>query len=85
MKKIFHIAQGWFASLIWTSKEIKKLSDERLSICNSCPYAVEKSFLKILRDSAIEEKKKACKFCGCPIYEKSLVKNEHCEINLWKK
>ena len=85
MKKIFHIAQGWFLSYIYAPKKVTKLSDERLTVCNSCPFAVEKYFLKVLRDSAIEEKKKACSFCGCPIYEKSLVKNEHCEINLWKK
>ena len=85
MKKIFHIAQGWFSSLIYSTDKQNRLSKKRLRVCKNCPYAVEKTFLKILRDDAIEEKKKACIFCGCPIYEKSLVENEHCEMNIWEK
>ena len=85
MIKLFHILQGWFYSLIWSPKRIKKLSNERLEICRKCPFAVEKSFLKFREDSAFEEKTKACKFCGCPIIEKSLVPKEICELKLWKK
>lgn len=85
MANPLHIAEGWFASQIYATPEQKELSEERLSVCRTCPFAVETTFLKILRDSAIEEKKKACKFCGCPIVEKSLVKEEKCEMNFWKK
>lgn len=80
-----HIFQGWFHSLIYTPKKVKKLSDERLEVCRKCPYAVDKSFLKFREDSAFEEKTKACKFCGCPVQEKSLVPKEKCEMNLWKR
>ena len=82
---IIHIIKGWFSSQVYSTKAQKKLSTERLEACTSCPYAVDKSFLIILRDEAVEEKTKACNFCGCPIQEKSLVKAEKCPINLWKK
>ena len=82
---IWHIIQGWFHSQIYTPEKVKKLSKERLDVCLECPYAVEKSFLKFREDSAFEEKTKACKFCGCPIQEKTLVVKEKCPKNLWKK
>lgn len=85
MKNILHIIKGWFRSYIYSSAKIKQLSEERLKVCRDCPFAVEKTFLKILRDDAVEEKKKACKFCGCPIVEKSLVENENCHLNLWER
>lgn len=82
---IFHIAKGWFSSLIYANDEQKKLSAERMAVCLKCPFAVETTFTKILPNKAVEEKKKACKFCGCPIYEKSLVKEEKCPENRWKR
>lgn len=85
MKKIFHIINGWFSSQVYSSKAQKRLSSERLDVCKTCPYAVETSFLKILRNEAVEEKTKACKVCGCPIQEKSLVKKEKCPMNLWNR
>ncbi len=83
--KIFHIIKGWFRSYIYASKKAKTLSEERLDKCRNCSYAVEKTFLTILRDDAVEERKKACTFCGCPVVEKSLVEEEKCEMNLWKR
>lgn len=83
MINIIHIAKGWFRSYIYAPKKVKSLSEERLEKCRSCAFAVEKTFLKILRDDAVEEKKKACMFCGCPVVEKSLVEEEKCEMNLW--
>lgn len=85
MINIFHIAKGWFSSLIYATDQQKKLSAERMAVCETCPFAVETTFTKILPNEALEEKKKACKFCGCPIYEKSLVKEEKCPMNLWKR
>ena len=79
-----HILVGWFRSQIYASEKTKKLSEERLKVCRTCHFAVEKSFLKVIKGDAIEEKTKACKFCGCPILEKGLVKSEKCEMNLWK-
>jgi len=81
--KLFRIITGWFRSQVYTPKKIKKLSEERLEVCKTCPFAVETKFLNIIRGEALEEKKKACKFCGCPIKEKSLVETEECELNLW--
>lgn len=82
---ILHVLKGWFRSQVYSTNKQRKLSEERLEVCKSCPFAVEKSFLKILRNEAVEEKKKACPFCGCPIVEKSLVKEEKCPLNLWKR
>ena len=80
-----HIFTGWFRSLIYATDKQKKLSAERMSVCETCPFAIVTTFTKILPNEALEEEKKACKFCGCPIYEKSLVTEEKCEMNLWKK
>lgn len=80
-----NILKGWFRSYFSASDKIKKLSEQRLEVCRNCPFAVEKTFLKFRADEAIEEKTKACKHCGCPIIEKSLVEEENCPMNLWKK
>lgn len=80
-----HILKGWFRSQFYSSERSKRLSSERLEVCRTCPFAVEKSFLKFRKDEAFEEKSKACKHCGCPIIEKSLVQEEKCPMNLWKK
>jgi hypothetical protein len=85
MMNIIHIVKGWFRSYFYASERIKKLSEQRLEVCRNCPFAVEKSFLKFRENEAIQEKTKACQFCGCPIIEKSLVKEEKCHLNLWKK
>lgn len=82
---ILHVLKGWFRSQVYSTNKQRKLSEERLEVCKSCPFAVEKTFLKILPNRAVEEKKKACTFCGCPIVEKSLVKEEKCPLNLWKR
>jgi hypothetical protein len=84
-KNVIHIVTGWFRSYFYVSKRVKKLSEERLQVCRECPYAVEKSFLRLRDGNGFNERKKACKFCGCPIVEKSLVPDEKCEMNLWKK
>lgn len=80
-----HIIKGWFRSQFYASDRLKKLSSDRLEVCRTCPYAVEKSFLKFRDDQAIQEKTKACQFCGCPVIEKTLVEEEKCHLNLWKK
>lgn len=80
-----HILTGWFRSQIYAPERIKKLSEERLKVCIDCPYAVEKSFLKIREDGEHQEKTKACDLCGCPIQEKTLVESEKCPENLWEK
>lgn len=80
-----HIVEGWYKSKIHSNEESTGLSKDRLKICIKCPEAVEKEFLKIINGSGINEKTKACKICGCPIFEKSLVKNEKCDLNKWNK
>ena len=81
---ILHIINGWFYSIIWTPKKAKKLSEERLVICNSCEYAVESSFLKVLPNRVEKGIERKCSICTCPTYEKSLVKNENCPKSFWK-
>lgn len=85
MIKPIKILKGWFRSYFYASERLNKLSSERLEVCRDCPFAVEKSLLKFREDKAVEEKTKACKFCGCPVIEKSLVEEEKCHLNLWKK
>ncbi|AZA82175.1 hypothetical protein C1637_09910 [Chryseobacterium lactis] len=85
MLKPIHILKGWFRSYFSVSEKIRILSEQRLVVCRNCPFAVEKSFLKFRENQAMEEKTKACEKCGCPIIEKSLVEDEKCPMNLWKK
>lgn len=85
MIKPWNILKGWFASLIYASERQKKLSAKRMAVCEQCPYAKVTAFTKILPNEALEEEKKACQFCGCPVYEKSLVKKEKCPLNLWER
>jgi len=83
--KPIHILKGWFRSYFYASERTKTLSEQRLEVCRDCPFAVEKSFLKFRDDEVVQEKTKACQFCGCPVIEKSLVEEEKCHLNLWKK
>lgn len=82
---LLHIIKGWFRSYIYAPKEVKTLSEERLLVCEYCDFAVEKSFLSFRANDAVEIKKKACTYCGCPVIEKSLVEEEKCPLNLWKR
>ncbi len=81
---IENIIKGWFFSLIYAPKNIKRMSFERLQECNKCEVAIPSTVLKFIKGNAVEEKCKKCMFCGCPTYEKSLVKEEKCELNKWK-
>lgn len=78
-----HVIKGWFFSLIYEPISIKMMSVERLKKCHACTYAVESSTLKIINGIVKRENCKKCKFCGCPIIEKSKVKKETCELNKW--
>jgi len=87
MINLLHIAEGWGKSLGWLDIDIEtaELSKERLKICSSCPYAKESSFLKLFKGEARELEAIYCTSCGCPVNEKSLVKNEKCPKGKWKE
>lgn len=61
----------------------KRRSRERLKECAKCDDAIDSSVLKFINGEAEQIKCKACRFCGCPVVEKSLVKNEKCHLNKW--
>lgn len=82
---LLHIAEGWYKSKIHADEKSIILSKERLKECIKCPHAVDKSFLKLINGKSVNEKTKACKLCGCPIVEKSLVKEEQCKIGKWNE
>lgn len=80
-----HILQGWFASLIWASSATIRLSIERLKECKKCENTTQSSLLKIVKGSFEEINCLRCNSCGCPIVEKSMVKDEKCPLNKWKQ
>jgi len=84
---IGNIITGWWRSYVYAGKDIKKLSDERLKVCVSCPNALDSSVLKVIRGDIEHVLEKKCSTpigCGCPIREKSLVRSETCPMKKWK-
>lgn len=86
MINLLHIAEGWSKSLGWleVTEENRALSNARMKICSTCPYATESSFLKLLKGEAKEMGAIACGKCGCPVNEKTLVINETCPEGKWE-
>jgi hypothetical protein len=85
MKKFFNILTGWGKAIgiLQVSKAEYKLSELRLSICDSCEFAEGSKFLKIINDEAEEVYSLKCTKCKCPCLEKSLVVDEQCPENKW--
>lgn len=69
IKMIKNILIGWFNSIFDRNK---KLSEERMEICNKCN---EKT--RITKNIYI------CGLCGCVLDSKTRVKDEKCELNKW--
>lgn len=80
-----HIIKGWFKSKIHSDEFSKELSRERLAICAKCPHCVDSKFLKFINGKVESINQKMCELCGCPVVEKSLVKEEKCPINKWPR
>lgn len=80
----FHIIKGWFASKIFASDSVEEISKQRLFECEKCPFAKQKKWLKFINGEANEIESLACDKCGCPVVQKSLVKNEKCPVDKWK-
>lgn len=85
MINIIHIVKGWFASKIYASKTAGELSMERLKRCEFCRYAKPSKVLKFINGDALEINTMKCSGCGCPVVEKSMVKDEKCPLKKWKQ
>lgn len=85
MINLKHIAEGWSKSLGWleVTPENQALSNERIDICATCPFAKESKFLKLFKGEARDIDVIVCGQCGCPVNEKSLVMDEICPQNKW--
>lgn len=85
MINLLHIAEGWGKSLgiFEVSEACAALSQERMKVCAECPAATTDSILKFLRGSAHQLAAIKCGECGCPVNEKTLVKNEKCPLGNW--
>ena len=82
---LLHIAEGWGKSLGWldVSPEDQQISIERLKKCATCPLAKQSSFLKLFKGEGRQLDAIYCAGCGCPVNEKSLVREETCPQNKW--
>ena len=85
MRKLIHILKGWFAFKIHSSKKVECISKLRLLECEKCQFAKPKKWLKFINGEANETESLACDKCGCPVVQKSLVKEEICPIGKWKQ
>ena len=79
-----HIIKGWFASKIFAPDSVEEISKQRLLECEKCPFTKQSKILKFINGDAKEIDTLVCTGCGCPVVEKSLVKNEKCPKNKWK-
>lgn len=81
-----HIIKGWSKRLgiAEISEEEMDMAEARLKICISCPHKKKSKILVFLRGiEASEEKIFKCSKCGCPLHEKVIVEEEHCDIQKW--
>jgi hypothetical protein len=85
MVNLKHILIGWGKSLklLEVTPEEEVMSVARLQVCAVCPFATESSFLKLIKGDGVDMEAIACSKCGCPVNEKSLVKEETCPENKW--
>jgi hypothetical protein len=83
-----HIIKGWFASKIFASDTAIDFSNQRLLLCEKCPFTKQSKILKFINGEAKEIDTLVCTGCSknfhCPVVEKSLVKNETCPKKYWK-
>lgn len=80
-----NIVTGWGKSLglMEVTPEEQARSIERLEQCAGCPAAERSSFLAFLKGEARDIDAIYCTKCGCPVNEKSLVKEETCPLGKW--
>lgn len=85
LKKVLHILTGWGKAFgfIKVSTAEKELSKLRMSICSKCDKGKEVKFLEIVNGKPVYEHRLKCNLCGCPVLQKSLVVDEHCEAGKW--
>ena len=66
------VLEGWTNALI-KDEEIEIIAEERLKICNECPY--KKTVLKV----------EICSKCHCPLISKTRSKETKCPLHKWKQ
>lgn len=84
MFNIKQIIEGWRNDLIPPENLkdiIKQVSEERLEICNACPYnstlAKENGYKTIRLDYH-------CTSCGCPLRSKTKSLSSSCPLSKWE-
>lgn len=65
---------------LFTSSEIKEMSNKRMDICNSCPE-IDKKGDKCFAPGT----QPCCGICGCKLKWKTKVPSEECDLGKWKK
>ena len=78
--KLSQIFEGWRNNLVPPSKikkEIEKVSDERISICESCKFH-SKNYKSVRPDAH-------CVNCGCTLSAKTKCLSCECPTGKWKK
>jgi len=66
------ILDGWMKVLI-EDEETEKLSKERMTICNSCPFKSKIIGVEV------------CSRCNCPLIAKTRSKDSSCPKGFWNK
>lgn len=83
--KILNIIKGWAYHLgvIKKDEALAALSELRMSICERCPHAIPKKFMKFLNGNVEDAEELVCNKCSCPCKPKTLVIEEKCPLNKW--
>ena len=77
--------QAWAktSGILEITEEERQMSNERLATCAVCPFVAESTMLKIIRSEVHNLDVIKCTRCGCPINEKTIIKNEKCPEGKW--
>lgn len=84
-QKILNIITGWGKRLGFLKVQPGELdmAGKRLEMCKACPFTKQSSALKIVNGQGSMEHFSLCTKCGCPVYEKTIVKQEKCPVGKW--
>lgn len=73
-----YIIQGLY-NRVFSSKEIKRMAEERRSICNECPYSSKNTNVRPYGTLPYEH----CTACGCMLDLKTYSKDSECPKGKW--
>jgi len=83
--KIWLILKAWMLryGILSKTKEVSRMSNQRLKECEKCPESKVSSILEIIGEEGVYTDRLFCGICKCPCVQKTLIKSESCPIEKW--